>query len=190
MQGGLVQRSISGRRGLRVAAALAAVLCAAAAPAWGENASLEYAVKATYLYKFAPFVSWRAGLPDAAGPFHICVAGDDPFGAVLDQAVAGQHLGRRTVTVKRVAAAARGMGCQVLYIGGSSSQSAADALRAVKGEPVLTITDAARSPDAKGVIHFWVAGGRVRFEIDAAAAATQGLTVSSKLLALAAKARA
>lgn len=190
MRQGLDQRSMSGGRTRLAAAVLAAVLCAAAAPAWGQNASLEYAVKATYLYKFAPFVSWRAGLPDPAGPFHICVAGDDPFGPVLDQAVTGQRLGRRAVTVKRVGAAARGMGCQVLYIGGSSGQSAAEALRAVKGEPVLTITDSARSPDAKGVIHFWVAGGRVRFEIDAAAAAAQGLTVSSKLMALAAKARA
>jgi hypothetical protein len=190
MRRGLDQRSSAGGWARRCAGALAAVLCAAAAPAFGQNASLEYAVKATYLYKFAPFVSWRAGLPDAAGPFQICVSGDDPFGAVLDQAVAGQHFGRHPVTVKRIAAAARGMGCQVLYIGGSTGQSAADALHAVKGEPVLTITDAARSPDAKGVIHFWVVGGRVRFEIDAAAAAAQGLTVSSKLLALAAKAKA
>lgn len=189
MREGLDGRSTPRGRLLRAAAVLAAVLCAAA-PARGQNASLEYAVKATYLYKFAPFVSWRSGLPDAASPFHICIAGDDPFGAVLDQAVAGQHLGRHAVVVKRMAAAARGMGCQVLYVAGSSGQSAADALRAVHGESVLTVTDAARSPDAKGVIHFWVSGGRVRFEIDAAAAAAQGLTVSSKLLALAAKARA
>lgn len=180
-------RSSGGLRGR--AAALAAVLAAVgSAPAWGQASSLEYAVKATYLYKFAPFIAWRAGA--GAGPFQICVVGEDPFGPVLDRAVAGLPLGRRPVTVRRMAAAARGTGCHVLYIGGSSEQSAAEALREVKGEPVLTVTDAARKPDAKGVIHFWMAGGRVRFDIDPAAAAAQGLTVSSKLMALSAKARA
>jgi len=60
----------------------------AAAPTHAQD-SLETAVKATYLYKFAPFVTW----PQRPGPFVICVVGRDPFGPVLDQAVAGQRAG-------------------------------------------------------------------------------------------------
>ena len=170
---------------LALAATLMAVAPAAGSQSPKDAAPLEYAVKATYLYKFAPFVSWRSG---ASGPFNICIVGADPFGPVIENAVAGQRIGRRPVIVRRVPIAAKGMGCQVLYFGGAPDQTAGEALAAVRGEPVLTVTDAARNPDASGMIHFWVSGGRVRFEINSAAATAAGLSISSKLLALNAKA--
>lgn len=179
---------------LRTMLALAAVagswaLGSEAVPAQTPGPSLEYAVKATYLYKFAPFVSWRAGQPGgAADPFQICILGADPFGATLDQAVASRRVGRRPVQVRRVGAAERGMGCHVLYLGGGQPQSSEEALAALRGEPILTVTDAARGPGPHGMIHFWVQGGRVRFQIDAATASAAGLSISSKLLALNAKA--
>jgi hypothetical protein len=48
---------------------------------------------------------------------------------------------------------------------------------------VLTVTGAADA--ARGIIHFVVTGGRVRFFIDQSAAAQRGLAISSRLLALA-----
>ena len=43
------------------------------------DASLEYAVKAAYLTKFIPFITWPDGaLPSPTAPVTICVAGDDP----------------------------------------------------------------------------------------------------------------
>jgi hypothetical protein len=60
----------------------------------------------------------------------------------------------------------------------------------VRGGPVLTITDAALQSGAKGVVHFVIRNGRVRFELDEAAAAQNGLVLSSKLKALAVPARA
>jgi len=52
----------------------------------------------------------------------------------------------------------------------------------VAGRPVLTITDEVSEDAAKGMINFVIADDRVRFEIDAAAAARSGLPISSKLL--------
>jgi hypothetical protein len=49
---------------------------------------------------------------------------------------------------------------------------------------VLTVTDAASSGE-RGIIHFTVTGGRVRFFIDQAAASRRGMQISSRLLALA-----
>jgi hypothetical protein len=49
---------------------------------------------------------------------------------------------------------------------------------------VLTVTDDAHG-SSRGVVNFRVLDNRVRFEIDNAAAAHNGLTVSSRLLALA-----
>ena len=153
-------------------------------PAFGQ--SLELPVKATYLYKFAPFVDWGpAAFESPASPLSLCVAGDDPFGAILDQAVAGQRFGSRPIVVRRVDVIARGSRCQILYLAGSKAQPVSEGLKVVRGEPMLTVTDQARRGLAKGVIHFVVTGNRVRFEIDSAAAAANGLSISSKLLSLA-----
>ncbi len=144
--------------------------------------SLETAVKAAYLYKFAPFVGW----PQAAGrtgqPFVVCVVGADPFGAVLDRAVAGQKVGDRPIAIRRLAAAAHDSPCEIAFLGGSRAQSVKDELAALYGAPVLTVTDG--SP-VTGVIDFALTQGRVRFRVDDQVAAEDGLTISSKLLGLA-----
>ena len=53
---------------------------------------------------------------------------------------------------------------------------------------MLTVTDARAGPQ-RGMIHFTIVGGRVRFFIDEAAASDRGLSISSRLLALAAGVR-
>ncbi len=146
----------------------------------------DYAVKATFLYKFEPYVTWPApASPPAAGAFNICVVGDDPFGRLLDQAVSGERVSGRPILVRRMGVVDRGQGCQIVYLTGSRTQSVADALRSVRGSPVLTVTDADSSSNAKGIIHFVVRDSRVRFEIDDQTAAQNGLVISSKLLGLA-----
>jgi hypothetical protein len=150
--------------------------------------SLETAVKAAYLYKFAPFVDWpAAAAAHAAGaPFTICVIGADPFGPVLDRAVAGQKVGDRPIAVRRLAAAAHDSPCDIAFLGGSRAQSVKDELTVLHGAPVLTITDGGTAP---GVVDFALTQGRVRFRVDDQAAAEDGLTISSKLLSLAVSVR-
>jgi len=54
---------------------------ATATSARAEEA-LDAAVKATYLYKLAPFVDWPpASFPAPDSPFDLCIVGDDPFSA-------------------------------------------------------------------------------------------------------------
>jgi len=161
-------------RGL--AAALIALACAPA-PASAQSGSIEYAVKAAFLTKFGAFVTW----PGGAGPVTVCVAGDDPFGSSLEQAARSQE-GR--VMVRRLAVLDRSAGCHVAYVTGSPRQSVTDALQAVRGAPMLTVTDANRG-GARGMIHFVTFQDRVRFHIDGAQAAQGGLPISSKLLSLA-----
>jgi hypothetical protein len=57
-------------------------------------------------------------------------------------------------------------------------------LAAIGRQPVLTVTDSANASQ-RGIVHFVVVGGRVRFFIDEAAAAERGLLISSRLLGLA-----
>ena len=167
------------------AAGIALVCAADLAPALAEG-SLEYPVKAAYLYKFAPFIQWPATAFDSpSSPFAICIVGADPFGSALDQAVASQRFDARPIVVKRLAKVDRTSGCHVVYLGGGKGAGAADALAAVRGAPVLTVSDAAGRDDVRGVIDFQIRDNRVRFSIDDQAAQANGLVISSKLLSLA-----
>ncbi len=159
-----------------VAAALLAAFPAMAAPA----PTLEAAVKATYLYKFAPFVTWPGGDPSA--PFNICVVGDDPFGAQLDHAVAGQSYNNRPFQVVRIDTITAQSPCPIAFVAGSAQQPVAVALKAVHGAPILTVTDEGQPA---GIVAYAMQDDHVRFRIDQEAADDGGLVISSKLLSLA-----
>jgi len=169
-----------------VAAALCGMLGADGAAA-ADGGSLELAVKAAYLYKLAPFVSWPAqAWASPKAPLMICVQGADPFGLLLDQVVSGQAVAGHPVVVRRLAWLDAGSGCQIAFVAGGPEQSQAQALSAVSGSPVLTVTDEGRGAAApKGIVHLLIDGGKVRFSIDAAQADRNGVAISSKLLALA-----
>lgn len=148
-------------------------------------AASEYAVKAAYLYKFAAFVEWpAASFPSPASPLNLCVVGYDPFGSTLDRAIDGQRIGEHPIVAKRLDRAHPDADCHIAYIGGSKSESVAEALAALRGAPVLAVTDQSMG-SARGAIHFVVTQNRVRFHINDAAAEDNQLTISSKLLRLA-----
>ena len=146
---------------------------------------LEMAVKAAFLPKFAPYVSWPPNaMPEPGAPHVICVVGRDPFSTLLDDAASDEKLGGSPIAVRRLERIDRGSGCHMAFIGGSGSQSVGAALATLSGTPVLTVTDA-RLARERGMVHFDLKDGRVRFHIDDAAARRSGLGLSSKLLSLA-----
>lgn len=158
----------------------AAALALPAAPARAQPS--EQAVKAAFLTKFARYVEW----PQQArsGPVQLCVVGSDPFGRTLDDAAAGQSIDQRPLAVRRLASADQAGGCHLAFVRGANARITAQMLAALKGRPVLTVTDA-RDGSARGMIHFALRAGRVSFHIDDAQAARGNLAVSSRLLGLA-----
>ena len=168
---------------------LCAVLAALLAPMDGavarsEGVSIEYQIKAAYLAKFVPFVDWPAGSLAPGAPIVLCVAGDNPFGPAF-AALGRQMIGDHPVVPRRLSRVEAGSGCHVLYVRASRAQPIAEVLAAVRGAPVLTVTDAASGDPARGIVHFVVAQNRVRFMVDAEAAAHNHLAISSKLQSLA-----
>lgn len=165
-----------------------AALFASAAAGHAEAGAPESALKATYLYKFAPFVAWPASaFSSPSSPFHLCVLGDDPFSVILEQAVRGQYVDEHPMMVRRIRTV-ESTGCHILYLGEGAGRPVADALRNLRGAPILTVCD--QTLGVRGaIIQFVVRNGRVRFDIDADAAAASGVTISSKLLSLATSAR-
>jgi hypothetical protein len=134
-------------------------------------------VKATYIYKFAPFVTWPSATSGAT--FGICVDGSDKVSALLPQATAGQQIDGRPIAVRMVSASALPSDCRILYV----ADAADGVLNAVRARPVLTITNG--TGGGHGIVDLRVIEQHVRFDIDMAQAEQAGLTISSKLLSLA-----
>ena len=164
-------------------------LLIAGAALWAATASAappapELAVKAAFLPKFAPYVSWPPqALPSPESPIQLCILGSDPFAALLDEGAAGLLVEQRPIVVRRTESAAGAAGCHIAFV--SASPKRAEALKALRGLPVLTVTDGRSGPADHGMIHFVLQAGRVRFSIDDAMAAQSNLTISAKLLSLA-----
>jgi hypothetical protein len=151
-------------------------------PAPAAAQPTDTAVKAAFLPRFAKYVTWpAAAMPKGGDPFVLCLLGGDPFGALLDQAAQTQLIGGRRIVVRRLDTPAGADGCQIAFVAGGRAGQLMDA---IDGKPVLTVTDAANGGQ-RGIIHFAVVSGRVRFFIDQASAARRGMQISSRLLALA-----
>lgn len=142
-------------------------------------------VKAAFLPRFARYVIWpAAAAPKATDPFVLCVVGNHPFGTAVEAAAKSQSVDGRRILVRQLPSGNAAGGCQIVFVAGTALQPAGQVLAAIGRRPVLTVTDGG-SPADRGIIHFTVVGGRVRFFIDQAAAQQRGLTISSRLLALA-----
>ncbi len=148
--------------------------------------SVEYAVKAAYLSKFGIYVTW----PDSTfqtsdDPLNICVVGEDPFGAALDQAVQDKSIDTHPVQVRRVSAYDPIPVCHILYVNDEDDYTEQGVLESARGRAVLTVTDGRGDLPPPGVVDFVVVDNRVRFTIDRDAAQQNGLKIGSKLLQLA-----
>jgi hypothetical protein len=146
----------------------------------------EYQVKAAFLYNFARFIEWPAeAFQNPGEPFSICVLGEDPFGRALDDAVVGKAITGRLLAVRRISNAGQADGCHVLFVGSAADKRVLSILAAAKRPGVLTVGDAGNSTPEGLIIVFNMENGKVRFEINTAAADRTGLRISAKLLSLA-----
>lgn len=147
--------------------------------------SLEYGVKAAFLYKFSFYVEWpAAAFASPASPINLCIAGGDPFGPTLEKVTGGESVNGRSIVIRRIKIVERATGCHIVYVGATEAPHSAQVMEAMRGSNVLTVSDAGGAGTA-GIIDFVIVNNRVRFNIDDEAAAQNGLVISSKLMSLA-----
>jgi hypothetical protein len=165
----------------RIAALVLAALLASMASA-GAPGSLEYAVKATYLLKFTRFIVWPQAAVGAGDSFNICILGFDPFGATLNQVIAGEEVAGRKIEIRRLEREPSPGACQVLYIGQHEERPR---FTEEPGSAVLTVGEGSEFARGGGMIGFVVENRRVTFDINWKAAEAAGLKLSSGLLTVA-----
>jgi hypothetical protein len=145
----------------------------------------EYQLKGAFLLNFARYTEWPDGaFATPSSPLRICVPAPNPFGTALEQLADGETVGAHPVAV-RVFATLQGLtGCHLVFVPRSLGERTEALLTNTRGAPVLTVGESPGFTQAGGIINLVNVDGRIRFEINAAAARDKGLDISSRLLAL------
>ncbi|MEW6719555.1 MAG: YfiR family protein [Thermodesulfobacteriota bacterium] len=157
-------------------------------PASGHHTPIhEYEVKAAFLYNFTKFVTWNWSVPsrDAEEPFVIGVVGENPFGDAL-ALLERKTVRGRPIVVRNVETLESLRSCRMAFVSSSEESRLPAILQGAHARNILTVGDMDRFAARGGVIGLVMRGDRVGFEINVDAARRAGLTVSSKLLSLAA----
>lgn len=146
----------------------------------------EYQIKAAFLFNFTQFIEWPTNaFVNTDAPLVIGILGDDPFGAVLDQTIEGETVHDRKVVIKRSRRVEDLRSCHLLFISRSEKGRLAQTLAALKGAPVVTVSDLEQFARQGGTIGFMPLENKLRFEINLDATESAGVKISSKLITLA-----
>jgi hypothetical protein len=164
---------------------LTASLCVARIAAAATGA--EYQVKAAFIFKFATYVRWpaTAGV-DVTTPFVIGILGKDPFGTALNEVVRGQNVQGRIILVRSVGRVEEALRCDLVFVSSSERDNLPRILAAMRGAPVLTVSDVDQFAEQGGMIGLVITeDNHIRFNINKGAIERPGLRASSQLLHLA-----
>jgi len=169
------------RRWLAVAAACFA---AASVPrAWPATPATEYQVKAAYLFNFGRFVEWpAAAYASSSAPFVIGIFGEDPFGDLIDNVVRGELLNGHPLVIRRFRKPEDVTTCNILFIARSEASRLEKVLQAMRGRPVLTVTDFDGAEGRAAIIVLITDNNRIRMRINVPESRANDLVISSKLL--------
>jgi hypothetical protein len=147
--------------------------------------SLEYQIKAAFLYNFVKLVDWPGeAFGDASAPITIGVLGEDPFGVALESIQSKIVRGRRLV-VRRFVNIQDLESSHVLFISSSEEERVTQILEKVRGSSVLTVGEMVGFAELGGIINFIIRKNEIRLEINVGAAEQAGVRISSQLVEVA-----
>lgn len=146
----------------------------------------EYQVKGAFLFHFSQFVDWPTSAFSApSDPFVIGILGEDPFGTFLDDLVRGETVMGHPITVRRYQSLQEINSAHILFITRDMAQSLSEVLALVQNKNMLTVSDMPGFARQGGMVRFYIASNKIKFQVNVDAAKNNGLTMSSKLLRLA-----
>ncbi|HUT12899.1 MAG TPA: YfiR family protein [Thermoguttaceae bacterium] len=181
-------------RGLVVRAAAAAVVSGLCLPAAAQalrdsiRPTLEYRVKAAYLYNFLLYVTWpEEALDGSNSPLVIGVLGDDPLGTALDEVARHKRAKGRGIVVRRFESWQEDTRCHILFVPRTVSRATLTAVvQRTRGSPVLLVGETPGLATVGAPVNFYLDVDRtIGFEINVDATAERNLRVDARLLKLA-----
>jgi hypothetical protein len=152
-------------------------------PAHAESG--EYQVKTAMIYNMIRFMDWpEDALPASASQFTICVMGRGGLSAEVDS-LRGKQVKGKTVVVRQSSPATGASGCQVMVLGDLDKITTSALLEKTRSSVVVTVADSPGFARSGGTVGFVLQHGKVRFEINQAAAQRHRIRISAQLLKLA-----
>ena len=147
----------------------------------------EYRVKALFLYNLTQFVEWPPdAFKDAAEPLQICILGTNPFErGELAMAISGKQAEKHKLIARHIGDLSQSAGCHVVFVSAAAARRARPMLADRKPAGLLTVGETPGFAHEGGVVNLVVRDGRVRLEVNVAAAEHEHLRISAKLLKLA-----
>jgi YfiR/HmsC-like len=162
------------------------LFCLGLNAARGQTVSHEYPLKAVFLFNFAQFTDWPTNAFEASdSPLVIGVLGDDPFGAVLDDAVRDEIVNGRKFVVERYRRVEDIKTCHILFISQSEIKRLNKIVETLKGKPILTVSEIDGSAYRGVCVRFITENNKIHLRINTDALQAAKLTMSSKLLRVA-----
>ncbi len=171
---------------MRVGILVFALLLALTSGAPPARAADVNGTKADMVWNLAKFVQWPEGtLPQGKGQLIVTILGEDEFAATLANQLSNRTVNGKPVFVRFAQRVQDVRGSHMVYIASPEMAHAEAILRALKGTPVLTLSDTPGFTSNGGMVNFALNDGRVRFEIHMGNTEQSGLQISSRLLVLA-----
>ncbi len=139
------------------------------------DASVEYKIKAAYIYNFTKFVTWPKTESET---FNLCILGKEPFGTLLNSIESRTALGL-PIKLIRLDHFDGSKQCHILFLGNAIREDVRDAIASAG---ILTVSEEKQFAKHGGMIGFVVKNGKVKLQINLVRAKQAGLEISAKLL--------
>jgi hypothetical protein len=161
------------------------VLCA-------ENASVEYKIKAGYLYNFTKFVTWPE---DSFESFNLCILGKDTFGELIDPIEQRSAFGRpiklfRFDSLNTLGHTNNKPHCHILFISSAIGSPIKDtishaALVIQDFNKTLTVGEGDDFAKQCGMIGFVNREGKIKLQLNLKKSKQSDLKISAKFIEVA-----
>jgi hypothetical protein len=141
-------------------------------------------VKAAFLYHFGAYVEWPADAR-ASGRFTITVLGAESIADELRRIAPGRTVADRPVEIRHIRSLRELREPQILFVGEDASAQLPAVVAALRGRPVLVVSEVPDALKRGASINFTLSDRRVRFEVSLPQAKQAGIELSSRLLSVA-----
>ncbi len=155
-----------------------------------DTAMSESKVKALYIYNLVRYTDWPPDVfPQTNSPIRLLVVGADSLAADLRLAVAGKVVQGRPLEVETTDGRALKPSVHLLFLGESERAGFKDWLAEADHRPILTVAENDSFLPMGGMVCFHMEEGKVKLAVNLKPVKQAGLTMSSRLLAVATEVR-
>jgi hypothetical protein len=140
-------------------------------------------IKAAYLYKFAGYVEWPPQVfASQDSPIVVGVIGNDALEEILSHMVVEKTVNGRPLATRRMEPGSPLEGVHILFVGELDKPTLQAVGDAVRGKPVLVVSNARQQRMLDSMISFDLINQHLRFNVALKPAASSGLKLRALML--------